>query len=103
MFDTVCHVTSELNHSFSIPSLIFLVLKFVSSIGNIFAFVFFGIMHSNSALSKLSFIGMFLTLIDWIKIFLILSTAEMPINEVKSFCPYTRFEKKLINDSSTVV
>ena len=81
IFDMISQATSELNHTFSIPSLIFLVLKFVSSISNTFSSIF-GILNSNAALNKSTLASIFATLMDWCKIFLILSSAEMPINEV---------------------
>ena len=77
----ICHAMMELNHVFSIPSLIYIVLKFVASIGNTFAFIF-GILNSNSALNQSAFVGLFLGLFDWSMIIIILSTADMPIHEV---------------------
>ena len=81
MFDTICHAMMELNHVFSIPSLVYLVLKFVGSIGNTFAFIF-GTLNSNSALNQSGFVGLVLGMFDWTRIIIILSTADMPIHEV---------------------
>ena len=81
IFDHLCHASSELNHIFSVPVLILLILKFVSVISTAFISIYYFI-HRTDVLENYSLMFPLIFFTDWARILVLLSAADMPVNQV---------------------
>ena len=81
IFDSICRASSELNFIFSTPVLFLLTTKFISVVT--FAFVcIFNLLHENTALENGTYLFPFIFITEWIRILVILTSADMPVNQV---------------------
>ena len=81
IFDYICCASSELNHIFSVPVLILLTTKFVSVVTAAFIYIYY-LIHSNSVLDNYSLLFPFLFFTEWIQMLILLTSADMPVNQV---------------------
>jgi gustatory receptor len=88
IFDSLCRASSELNCIFSTPVLFLLTTKFISVVT--FAFVcIFNLLHENTALEIGTYPFPFLFITEWIRILVILASADMPVNQVLRLSIYS--------------
>ena len=81
IFGYLCRASSDINHIFSMPALFILLTKFVSIISFAFAYIYTFI-HTNDVLEKYVPALPFLFFADWIRILILLSAADLPVNQV---------------------
>ena len=81
IFDYICCASSELYHIFSVPVLILLTTKFVSVVTAAFIYIYY-LIHSNSVLENYSLLFPFLFFTEWIQMLILLTSADMPVNQV---------------------
>lgn len=83
IFDQICESSTELNGFFSWPVLLLMVTKFISVLSTGFAY-FLHVVNQSSIASDLSiFLILYSAITDWIRIFIILHAADMPVKQVK--------------------
>jgi len=78
----ICRATQELNGIFSVPVLILLTAKFISVVTSAFAYLYNCFIRSNVILNSYSWMFLFMFFTDWIKMLILLTTADMPVNQV---------------------
>ena len=81
IFDYICRASSELNHIFSVPVLILLTTKFVSVVTAAFIYIYY-LIHNNSVLENYSLLYPFVFFTEWIQMLILLTSADMPVNQV---------------------
>lgn len=84
MFHRLCCCAEELNHAFSLPVFILLMIKLIGIMGNGFTYIL-GVSKVNSSFNDTLSIRLYTLVIEWIRILLILSSADIPIREVFYF------------------
>ncbi|XP_046640241.1 uncharacterized protein LOC124322567 [Daphnia pulicaria] len=81
IFDHLCHASSELNHIFSVPVLILLIMKFVSVISTSFFSIYYFV-HRTDVLENYSLFFPFTFFTEGTRILILLFAADMPVNQV---------------------
>ena len=81
IFNYLCQASSELNCILSIPILLTLTLRLVSSTSSSY-FLIYSIIQSNEFLKIMTSFMPIMILLDWTLILVILSAADMPIYQV---------------------
>lgn len=81
-YEQICKLSSELQCFFSFPILFILITKFITVIGQSFAFLFIKLSQS-SALGDVNFISFLSSTTEWIRILIILFSADMPTHQVR--------------------
>ena len=82
IFQYICRASQELNKIFSFPVLILLTAKFISAVTVAFAYIYNRFVHSDVMLDSHSMSFLFTFLADWIQILVLLTAADMPVDEV---------------------
>lgn len=85
IFNYLCRATQELNGIYSVPVLILLTAKFISIVTAAFAEIYNCFIRSNVVLDTYSGMFRFMFFTDWLKIVVLLTAADMPVNQVQ-FC-----------------
>lgn len=78
----LCRASQELNGIFSVPVFILLTAKFISVVTTAFAYIYNSFIRSNVLLNSYSWLFLFIFFTDWIKMLILLTTADMPVNQV---------------------
>jgi gustatory receptor len=81
IFDHLCQASSQLNGILSVPVLFLLTTKFLSIVTSAYASIF-SLIHANEVLDDFSLVFPFLFFTDWIRILVLLSAADMPVQQV---------------------
>lgn len=82
IFSYICQALSELNYISSVPAFLFLTMKLIAVVSEAFAFVFTSASSYNATLRSAYFILISTAVTDCVRIFVILSSADMPVNQV---------------------
>lgn len=85
-FGYICKAIADFNDVFSIPALIFLILKLVSSAFSLYATIY-GVMNTSNDFLQ-SLIPEFVTcsIFGFLSVLLVLTATELPIIQVRDFC-----------------
>ncbi|XP_032776435.2 putative gustatory receptor 28b isoform X2 [Daphnia magna] len=78
----LCRASSELNSIFSFPTLFMLTSKFISVVSTAYVCVY-SFSHPNHVLPDFSMSIPFVFFTDWMRIFVALYAADMPVNQVR--------------------
>ena len=81
IFSYLCKALLELNYIFSSPVLFILTTKLLLIVSCAFAFIF-TFLNSNAAMRSVNLSLIFSTITDCARVFIILSTADMPVYQV---------------------
>ena len=81
IFDYLCQASSQLNDIFSVPVLFVLILKFLTVISTAFVF-FYRFTYSNVILENSKFIPPLIFILEWIRMLIIFTAADMPVIQV---------------------
>ncbi|XP_057369966.2 putative gustatory receptor 28b [Daphnia carinata] len=82
IFNHLCRASSELNSIFSFPTLFMLASKFISVVSTAYVYVY-SFVRPNPVLQDYSMSMPFLFVTDWVRIFIALYAADMPVNQVR--------------------
>ena len=80
-FSYLCQATSELNYTFSSTVFLILTIKLLSIVSGAFYFIF-SFLNSNAAMKSTNLVMASTTITDCVRVFIILSAADMPVNQV---------------------
>lgn len=83
VFEHICNISSELQCFFSFPVLIILVTKFITVIGTAFTCLL-TLLNRSTTFDDTNILLLFTSTTDWIRIMIILSSADMPIYQVRT-------------------
>ncbi|KAK4018994.1 hypothetical protein OUZ56_001029 [Daphnia magna] len=81
-FDYLCRASSELNSVFSIPVFYILAIKFVTVVSTAFGYAY-RFIHTNDILDNAFLIYPFLIVTESIRIFILFTSTDMPVNQVR--------------------
>lgn len=81
-FDYLCRASSELNSVFSIPVFYILAIKFVTVVSTAFGYAY-RFIHTNDILDNAFLIYPFLIVTESIRILILFTSTDMPVNQVK--------------------
>ncbi|XP_046636053.1 putative gustatory receptor 28b [Daphnia pulicaria] len=83
IFDYLCRASQELNGIFSVPILILLTSKFISVVAFAFAYIYNKFIRYDDMLENHSLMFASMFFVYWIQIFVLLTAADMPANQVR--------------------
>ena len=83
IFNHLCKASQELNGIFSFPIFILLTEKFISVVAVAFAFIYNKFIRSYVMLNNQSWAFIFFFIVHWIQILVLLTAADMPVNQVR--------------------
>jgi hypothetical protein len=81
IFKYLCRASSEINYIFSMPALFVLLTKFLAVISFAFAYIY-TFSHTHEVIENYVLALPFLFFVDWIRILILLSAADLPVNQV---------------------